>query len=67
MKSGFFIMKLWQTGNVGSCNIAKIKANPKKGYASDEEAKTAMKNLHKNGDWELTQSGYSFTVTELFW
>ena len=43
-------MKLWQTGNVGSHNIDKIKANPVGGYTSYEDAKAGMLLLREQGD-----------------
>jgi hypothetical protein len=65
--TGFFIMKLWQTGNVGPHNIAKIEANPKKGYESYDVAKTAMTDLKEKKDWEVNSGMYTFTIMELFW
>lgn len=67
MKSGHFIMKLWQTGNVGSHNIAQLKDNPKEGFKTSDEAKTALNKLHEEGNWEVTKGGYHFTIMELFW
>jgi len=67
MKSAFFIMQLWQTGNIRSHNIKKLGSNPKKGYQSYEEAKTGMLELLRNGDWELNESGYAFAIMELFY
>ena len=71
MKSGFFIMKLWQTGNIGSNNIKALKDNPKDGYDNYNEAKIEMFKLHSNKNWDLTlgseQCGFKFTIMELFW
>lgn len=67
MKSAYFIMQMWQTGNIGSHNIKKLDANPKEGYINYEEAKSAMLRLRKNDDWDLKQRGYSFSIMELFW
>lgn len=67
MKSAYFIMQIWQTGNIGSHNIKKLDANHKEGYINYEEAKSAMLQLIKDGDWDLKQRGYSFSIMELFW
>lgn len=67
MKSAYFIMQMWQTGNIGSHNIKKLDANPKEGYINYEEAKSAMLRLRKDGDWDLKQRGYSFSIMKLFW
>lgn len=34
MKQGYFIMRMWQTGNIGSQNIAKADNNPKEGFTT---------------------------------
>lgn len=60
-------MKLWHTGNVGPHNISKINHNPKKGHASREIAESSLKELYEKGVWEIKESGYTFTVMELFW
>jgi len=67
MKSAFFIMQMWQTGNVGSHNIKKLKDNPKNGYESYEDAKEAMLKLREDGNWELKKGGYDFSIMELYW
>ncbi len=67
MKSAFFIMKMWQTGNVGSHNIKKFSDNPKEGYASYDEAKQAMLQLWAKDNWELKKGGYMFSIMEIFW
>lgn len=66
MKSAYFIMQMWQTGSI-SHNIKKLDANQKEGYINYEEAKLAMLKLRKDGDWDLKQRGYSFSIMELFW
>ena len=55
-------MKLQQTGNVGSHNIAKSDKNPKDGYPTYDDAKTAMETFREEGCWEFSKSGYGFTV-----
>lgn len=67
MKSAFFIMQMWQTGNVGSHNIKKLKDNPKNGYERYEDAKEAMLTLWTEGNWELKKGGYDFSIMELYW
>lgn len=67
MKSAFFIMQMWQTGNIGSYNIKKLKDNPKEGYGSYEDAKAGMLKLWYEDNWELKKSGYDFAIMELFW
>lgn len=66
MKSAFFIMKMWKIGNIGDHQIKKIDANPKEGYSNHDEAKNAMLELHKDGDWDLNQRGNTFTIMEVF-
>lgn len=66
MKSAFFIMQMWQTGNIGSHNISKLKDNPKEGYSSCDEAKQAMLELWSKGNWELTKGYYTFSIMEVF-
>lgn len=66
MKSAFFIMQMWQTGNVGSHNIKKFKGNPKEGYKSYEDAKTGMLKLWQEDNWELKKGRYDFAIMELF-
>lgn len=39
MKSAYYIMQLWQTGNVGAHNIKKLDANPKEGFHLIEKLK----------------------------
>ncbi len=67
MKTGYFIMMLWQTGNVGSHNIKKMNINPKKGYPTYDAAKEDMIKLKEGGQWELNSSGHHFAIMELFW
>jgi hypothetical protein len=67
MKSGFFIMQLWQTGNIGSHNIEKLSGQPKKGYLNKDIAVLAMLKKKAKGNWEIKESGYDFTIMELYW
>jgi hypothetical protein len=67
MKSGFFIMQLWQTGNIGSHNIKKFKDNPEEGHSTYEAAKLWMLKLQADDNWELTKGNYTFAIMELFW
>ncbi len=68
MKSAFFIMELWQTGNIGSSNIAKIKNNPKDGFTTYELGKSALVDLFMDPKSEVNQQIFAnFTVMELFW
>lgn len=67
MKSAWFIMKLWQTGNAGSNNIDKIEGQSKTGYSDSGKAETAIKDLKKKGNWDLKQDDCSFTVMQLWW
>ena len=60
-------MQMWQTGNIGSYNIKKLKDNPKEGYGSYEDAKAGMLKLWYEDNWELKKSGYDFAIMELFW
>ena len=67
MKSAFFIMQMWQTGNIGSNNIKKLKDNPKDGYKSYDDAKAGMIKLFNDGNWELNNNYYDFSIMELFY
>lgn len=60
----YYIMKLWQTGNVGSCNIAKIDANPKDGYQTHELAEKALEKLREEGNFEARY--YNLTILPIW-
>lgn len=66
MKSGYFIMRLWQTGNVGSHNIERLDGQHKNGYSTYNQAKHAMIDMREEGNWELNHKGFNFTIMELF-
>lgn len=66
MKSAFFIMEMWQQGNVGSHQIKKLKENKEDGYATYDEAKEAMLTLKENGNWTLNKSRSTFAIMEIF-
>jgi hypothetical protein len=66
MERAFYIMQLWQTGNVGPHNITKIVSNPKEGFPSYSEAIVGMAELKKEGNWLLNQKGYQFAIMEIF-
>lgn len=59
-------MKLWQTGNIGSHNIAKLEANPKKGFETASLARKKLEDLYKEGDWEVVEGDYEFTILPIF-
>lgn len=58
---------MWQTGNVGSHNIEKLKDNPSEGYKSHDEAKTAMLDLQEKGNFRLNDGRHTFAIMEIFW
>lgn len=67
LKRGFFIMKLWQTGNTGIYNIHKTLGQPVYGYTSYDKAFEAM--IEKKEDdlnWEFNTNRYTFTIMEIF-
>ncbi len=66
MKSAYFIMHLWQTGNVGSHNISKITHQEKEGYATYDLAKQEMIRLKLIGNWQLNCPEYTFCIMEIF-
>jgi hypothetical protein len=68
MKSAYFIMKLWEVGNIGlDYNISKIEEQKPAGYVSEEEAEKAMLKMKRNGNWELSEGDYDFTIMKLYW
>lgn len=62
----FFIMKLWQTGNIGSHNIAKLDANPKNGFENATLARKKLEALYEEGDWEVKEGDFEFTILPIF-
>ena len=66
LKSAFFIMQLWQTGNIGSYNIKKCEDNPKEGFKTYNEAKETMVRLSEEGNWTFTSMSYDFAIMEIF-
>jgi hypothetical protein len=66
MIQAFFIMRMWQTGNIGSHNIKKADINPEDGFETYEEAKAELLNLSYNGEWEVKNASYTFTIVEVF-
>jgi hypothetical protein len=59
-------MKLWETGNVGSNNIAKADNNPKEGFKSKKKAKKFLIESYENDDWDYRQNFYTFTIMKLY-
>lgn len=48
MSKAFFVLRLWQTGNIGPHNIAKIDGQPKEGFLIYRDAeKWLEENIHK--------------------
>ena len=45
MKHAWFIMKLWQMGNIGPHQIEKLEGQEKDGYNTSELAAEAMKEF----------------------
>jgi hypothetical protein len=47
IKSGYFIMKISQIGNIGPYEIKKIKDQPKDGFPTEADAIRALEGLLK--------------------
>ena len=66
MKKAFFIVKMWQTGNIGGHNIKKIDLNPINGFETYEEAENFLLNPEYSNEWELKNARYSFAIMQIF-
>lgn len=64
IKEAFFIMRLWQTGNVGSHNIAKIEGQKQFGYRTYEEAEKDIPHLLKAENWDI--HNYPVTIMKIY-
>lgn len=62
MKSAFFILEMWQTGNVGPHNIAKTEKQPKEGFKTYKDAEDWLK---KNVG-ELTPLWETFIISKVY-
>lgn len=61
MKKRFYILGMWQTGNIGSYNIAKIKEQPEDGFLLYRDAeKWLEKNIQALGYW------HSFVINMVY-
>jgi hypothetical protein len=67
MEQRYYIMKIWQTGNIGSHNIAKADNNPKEGFPTYEIAEQFLLDLYDNKVWEISGvSSFTFTIMKLY-
>lgn len=67
MKQGYFIMRMWQTGNIGSQNIAKANNNPKEGFTTYEQAEQFMFDSYNNKVWEFSDGCfYTFCIMKVY-
>lgn len=67
MKQNYFIMKMWQTGNVGSENIAKADNNPEDGFNTYEEAEQYLLESFGNDIWEFSSSRlFTFCIMKVY-
>lgn len=67
MDRRFYIMKMWQTGNVGSHNIKKMDLNPKDGYLSRDMAEKALMDFYDAEEFEICYNVFTnFTILEVF-
>lgn len=66
MKSAYYIMQLWQTGNVGSHNITKSHVNPEEGFETYEEAEEYMINCSEKWLYEYCHSWVTFCIMKIY-
>ena len=66
MKSAYYIMAMWQTGNVGSENIAKSHVNPENGFQTYEEAEQYMLEIGEEALYEYLNSWDSFCIMKVY-
>lgn len=60
-------MKMWQTGNIGSQNIAKADNNPKEGFLTYEEAEKFMSDSFENEVFEFSESNFkTFCIMKVY-
>lgn len=62
MKASFFILEMWQTGNVGSHHIAKTENQPKVGFKTYEEAEVWLNKNIK----EITLLWETFIISKVY-
>ena len=60
-------MELWETGDIGSHKIKKVEGQAESGYPSVDTAQGKMLELKKEGNWELNEGDYDFTIMQLYW
>lgn len=66
MKSAYYIMKIWQTGNVGSHNITKSHVNPENGFQTYEEAEQYMLESSDKYLYEYSHPWDSFCIMKVY-
>lgn len=67
MKQAYYIMRMWQTGNIGSYNITKADNNPKEGFQTYEEAEQFMFESFDNKVWEFSDGCfYNFCIMKVY-
>jgi len=67
MKRAYYIMRMWQTGNIGSHNITKADNNPKEGFKTYREAEEFMITSYNNNVWEFSDGNfYTFCIMYVY-
>ena len=66
MKQAYYIMRLWQTGNVGSHNIELSKENPSGGFLTYEQAEQFLLKGFDKKIWEFNESFYDFIIVKVY-
>jgi len=63
-KSGFYVMEMWQTGNVGARNIAAVKGQPEEGFKNYDTALAWM--IDEYGKSYTHSSFTTYTIMEVY-
>ena len=66
MTIAFYIVQLYESGNIGRHYIKKIDNQPEEGFASKPEAINHLKKLFKDGVWLGHSWNNNFIITEIY-
>jgi len=62
MKQNFYILEMWQTGNIGSHNVKKCDSQPKDGFKTYELAEEWLfENINK-----ITPLWETFIISKVY-
>lgn len=62
MSRRFYVLAMWQTGNIGSCNIAKVEQQPEDGFLMYRDAENWLEeNIVK-----ITTLWETFIITMVY-